>query len=84
MSCRWEFHQEINAVSETRNSNIFRGACPQSPLEGIVTFASWSLPPSNPSKCHGLDPLMPTGPMTAKEKLYLLSSMSMDIFGKSN
>ena len=33
-----------NAVSETQNSNIFPRACPRSSLEGVVTFASWSVP----------------------------------------
>ena len=31
---------------------------PQSSLEGVITFVSWSLPPYSPSKCPGLDPPM--------------------------
>ena len=32
--------------------------CPQSSLEGVVTFDSWYLPPYSTSKFAGLDPLM--------------------------
>ena len=54
--CRWEFHQEM-LFQRPKIQKFSQGACPQSSLEGVVTFASWSLPHS-PSKCPGLDPTM--------------------------
>ena len=55
--CRWEFHQEM--LFQRPNIENISGGMPQSSLEGVVTYASWSLPPhSNLSKCPGLDPPM--------------------------
>ena len=48
MLCRWEFHQEM-LFQRPKIQKCSRGHAPQSPLEGVVTFASWSLPPAPPN-----------------------------------
>ena len=54
VSCRWEYHQEI--LFQRSKIQKCPGACSQSPLKCVVTFASWSLPPPQSLQMSNLVP----------------------------